>query len=63
MEYWKPHKFYPRDFASKKDEFLYWLKSDGATTKHLQLLLKAYPNHKCKNEIIEELRRRNANKV
>ena len=63
MDYWKQGKYYPRDFASRKDEFMYRLHNGIHTTKGLQELLKAFPNHKYKNEIIEELRRRNANKV
>ena len=54
-------------FKSAKDKweyFLKWVKSDGATTRHLQLLVKAFPNHKYINEIKAEIKRRkNASKV
>jgi len=54
-------------FKSAKEKwayFLEWVKSSGATTRHLKLLVKAFPNHKYINEIKAELdRRKNASKV
>ena len=38
--------------------FLEWVKSEGATTRHLNLLLQNYPQHRYKNEIVAELERR-----
>ena len=38
--------------------FLEWVKSDGATTKHLELLLSTFPDHRYKNQIVAELERR-----
>ncbi len=54
-------------FKSAKEKwayFLEWVKSTGATTKHLKLLVKTYPNHRYIKQIKAELERReNASKV
>ena len=54
-------------FRSAKEKwayFLKWVKSSGATTEHLQHLVRLYPNHKYIKQIRAELeRRRNASKV
>tara|TARA_X000001382_G_scaffold130537_2_gene125750 strand:+ start:316 stop:513 length:198 start_codon:yes stop_codon:yes gene_type:complete len=55
---WRPFKYYPKHFASKKEEFMYRLHNGIHTTKSLLVLLDAFPQHKYKNEILTELERR-----
>ena len=56
MTEWIPIKCYPRDFASKKEEFEYYLPMQ--TTVHLERLLKLFPTHRSRKEIQAELERR-----
>ena len=58
---WKPFKYYPKDFATKKEEFMYRLHNEIHTTKSLLVLLDRFPQHKYKNEILKELERRKNN--
>lgn len=58
---WQPFKFYPKDFATKREEFMYRLHNNIHTTKSLLVLLDSFPQHKYKNEILTELDRRKNN--
>jgi hypothetical protein len=58
---WRPFKYYPKDFATKKEEFMYRLHNGIHTTKSLLVLLDRFPQHKYKNEILTELDRRKNN--
>ena len=55
---WQGHKYYPKHFATKKEEFMYRLHNGIHTTKHMEEVLKKFPQHKYKNEILAELKRR-----
>ena len=64
--YWYKDKYYPRDFKTKREEFLYKLTKTGViTTPHLERLIKKFPSHKYINEMKQELikRRNNASKI
>jgi hypothetical protein len=54
---WGKHKYYPKHYKTKREEFLAWLPSKAATTKHLQLILRSGKT-KYRNEIKAELERR-----
>lgn len=58
-ERWRPFKYYPKHFATKKEEFMYRLHNGIHTSKSLEVLLDRFPQHKYKNEIVAELKRRN----
>ena len=42
----------------KRAEFLEWVSSSGATTKHLKMILAKFPNHRDREHIVAELKRR-----
>ena len=56
---WLGHKFYPKHFKTKREEFMYRLKNKIHTSKSLAVLLDRFPQHKYKYEILAELQRRN----
>ena len=58
---WLGHKYYPKHFASRREEFMYRLHNGIHTTKHMEEVLKKFPQHKYKNEILTELKRRKNN--
>ena len=61
---WKPFKYYPKHFKTRKEEFMYRLSTGATTTAHLKQLIVKFPNHKWKKEMLEELeRRKNASKM
>lgn len=61
---WLGHKYYPKHFKTKKEEFMHRLTTGVHTTKHIKLMLQKFPNHKWKTEMLAELKRRkNASKM
>ncbi len=56
---WQGHKYYPKHFKTKREEFMYRLHNGIHTTKHMEEVLKKFPQHKYKKEILAELKRRN----
>ena len=55
---WLGHKYYPKHFKTKQEEFMYRLHNGIHTSKSLEMLLDRFPQHKYKKEILEELERR-----
>ena len=61
---WLGHKYYPKHFKTKKEEFMHRLTTGAITTKHLLQIMQKFPQHKWKKEMLEELeRRKNASKM
>ena len=53
------HKYYPKHFKTKGEEFIYNLTQTNAITdKHLKLLIDRFPRHKYINQMKAEQARR-----
>tara|TARA_R100000231_G_scaffold43729_1_gene37867 strand:- start:154 stop:378 length:225 start_codon:yes stop_codon:yes gene_type:complete len=61
---WQGHKYYPKHFKTRKEEFMHRLTTGAITTKHLQQIMLKFPYHKWINEMKTEMtRRKNASKM